>query len=256
MTAFSSRRGRADYDSTVRNSPYAFERPDDCASCNWRGRRFFCDLDENTLRDFQKLGFTNVYPPGSVLYSEGQPPHGMFLLCSGRVKLSISAGDGRTLIAHIASPGEVLGLSSNLTGNAFKATAETLEVSHVHFVRRDDFLRLVLNSQALSSNAVRQLSFECETEADHIRTLGLAHSASEKLANLILQWCGTHGRPAENGIRLQMLMTQEDISQLIGTSRETVSRLLKEFRDKEILTIRGSILTVLDYDALKARVLL
>jgi CRP/FNR family transcriptional regulator len=241
---------------TVRASPYAFERPDSCATCSWRARRFFCDLDSATLQDFQKLGFTNVYPPGSVLYSEGQQPHGIFSLCTGRVKLSLTAGDGRTLIAHIASPGEVLGLSSNLTGNPFKATAETLEVSHVHFVRRDDFLRLVLHSHALSSNAVRQLSVECETEADHIRTLGLAHSAAEKLASLILRWCESHGRRSEDGVRVQMLMTQEDISQLIGTSRETVSRLLKDLRAKNILTIRGSALTVHDAEALRALVAL
>lgn len=240
----------------MRATPYGFDRREDCASCNWRSGRFFCDLDQATLHDFEKLGFTNVYPPASVLYSEGQHPHGIFLLCTGSVKLSISAGDGRTLISHIAAPGEVLGLSSALTGNPFKATAETLDVSHIHFVRRDDFIRMVLNSQALSSNAVRQLSHECEADADHIRILGLAHSAAEKLANLILTWCTSHGNPTESGIRVRMLMTHEDISQLIGTSRETVSRLLKDFREKKIVSIRGSALTVHDREALEALVLL
>jgi CRP/FNR family transcriptional regulator len=123
-------------------------------------------------------------------------------------------------------------------------------------VRRDDFLRFLLHNQALSSNAVRQLSHECEADADHIRTLGLAHSAAEKLANLLLTWCTRHGKPSDNGIRVQMLMTHEDISQLIGTSRETVTRLLRDFREKKIVSIRGSALTVHDREALEALVLL
>src|SRR3990172_7105214 len=98
----------------MRASPYGFDRQEDCTTCSWRNRRFFCDLDSSTLRKFEKLGYTNVYPPQSVLFSEGQLPHGVFLLCTGSVKLSISGGDGRTLISRIAAAGEVLGLSSVL----------------------------------------------------------------------------------------------------------------------------------------------
>ena len=255
MTSALGAPGSGSYDQHRMRTLNSSQRREECRSCNWRNGDFFCDLDDRSLRDFENLGFTNVYPPGSVLFSEGQHPHGIFLLCRGSVKLSVSAGDGRTLISRIVTPGDALGLSSALTGNPFKATAETLETSHIHFVRRDDFIRFVTSTQVLS-NAVRQLSNECEKDADHIRTLGLAHSASEKLANLLLNWCTSHGKETENGIRVQMLMTHEDISQLIGTSRETVSRLLKDFRDKNIVSIRGSALTVHDREALEALVLL
>jgi len=253
--ARSAQQVKTDADA-MRATPYGFDRGDDCASCKWRSGRFFCDLDSATLQQFEKLGFTNVYPPASILFSEGQLPHGIFLICSGSVKLSISTGDGRTLISRITAAGEVLGLSSALTGHAFKATAETLEVSRIHFVRRDDFLRFLLNNQGISANAVRQLSHECEADADHIRALGLAQSAAEKLANLLLKWCTRHGKNTKDGIRVQMLMTHEDISQLIGTSRETVTRMLKDFREKKIISVRGSSLTVHDREALEALVLL
>jgi CRP/FNR family transcriptional regulator len=180
----------------------------------------------------------------------------VFLLCRGSVKLSISAGDGKTVISHIATAGEVLGLSSSVTGNPYKTTAETLEPSQINFVRREDFIRLLARSASSCANAVHQLSHECEVNMDHIRALGLSHSAAEKLANVLLRWCDEQGKPSENGTRVQLLMTHEDISQLIGTSRETVTRLLKDFRDRKILSVRGSTLIIHDKAALQEMVLL
>jgi CRP/FNR family transcriptional regulator, cyclic AMP receptor protein len=241
----------------MRATPYGFEFFENCIMCKWRSDGFFCDLDSSALKMFDTLAFTNVYPEGAVLFAEEQPVRGVFLVCRGTVKLSISAGDGKTLITHIAQQGEVLGLSSAFTGNPYKSTAETLEPTQVNFVRRDDFIKFVREYQDACVKAASQLGQECESTSDHIRALGLSHSAAEKLAHLLLTWCNERGKPAENGsMRVQLLMTHEDISQLIGTSRETVTRLLKEFRDKGIIAIRGSALTILNKPALEALVLL
>ncbi len=240
----------------MRTTPYGFEFFENCLTCKWKSDRFFCNLDHVALKAFDDLAFTNVYPEGAVLFAEAQPPRGIFLLCRGSAKLSISAGDGKTLITHIAQQGEVLGIASAFTGNPYKSTAETLEPTQVNFVRREDFLRFVQQYQDACIKAARQLSLECESDADHIRALGLSHSAAEKLAHLLLSWCAQRGKETEGGTRIQLLMTHEDISQLIGTSRETVTRLLKEFRDKKIVAIRGSALTVLNKAALDALVLL
>ena len=161
-----------------------------------------------------------------MLFSEGQPPRGVFVLCRGAVTLGISSGDGKTLITRIDQHGECLGLSSVLTGNAYKASAETLEPSQVNFIKREDFLRFLHEHTDACASSSRQLSFECEADADHIRALGLSHSAAEKLAHLLLSWATESGKTSDAGTRVQLLMTHEDISQLIGTSRETVTRLL------------------------------
>jgi CRP/FNR family transcriptional regulator, cyclic AMP receptor protein len=240
----------------MKATPYGFEFFENCVMCKWRSEPFFCDLDPGALKVFDTLAFTNVFPQGAVLFAEAQPVRGAFLVCRGSVKLSISSGDGKTLITHIAQQGEIIGLSSVFTGNPYKSTAETLEPTQVNFVRREDFLRFVREYHDGSMKAARQLSQECESDSDHIRALGLSHSAAEKLANLLLSWTAERGKPGEAGIRVQMLMTHEDISQLIGTSRETVTRLLKDFRDKGIIAIRGSALTILNKGALEALVLL
>lgn len=240
----------------LRSPPYGFDLFDDCGTCRWRNERFFCDLDAATLKVLEGLAFTNVYPDGAVLFSEGQPARGVFLMCHGSAKLSISSGDGKTLITKITEPGELLGLSSALTGHPYKATAETIEPSQVNFIRREDLLRFVQEHHSACGNVTRQLTRDIETDEEHIRAIGLSHSAGEKLANLILSWCAEHGKQGDNGIRVQMLMTHEDISQLIGTSRETVTRLLKEFREKKLISIKGATMTVHNRAALESLVLL
>jgi CRP/FNR family transcriptional regulator len=232
------------------------ELREDCLTCSNRNDHFFCDLEQPALRDLMRIGFTSEYPSGSILYAEGEEPRGLYLLCRGAVKLSLSGVDGKTLITRITRPGELLGLSSVLTGNRYKASASTIESSVVNFIRREDFIRALSTHRDLSANAVRQLSVECEADADQIRALGLSHSAAEKLANLLLMWCSQHGKPGETGIRVPLLLTHEDISQIIGTTRETVSRLLKHFRTRGLLSIHGATLTVHKKNELESLVLL
>jgi len=241
----------------MRGSPaYGFAAIESCQSCGWRGEGFYCQLPREPLAVFDSMTFSNVYPPGAILYSEGEPPRGVFLICRGAAKLTISSGEGKTLITRVAEPGEILGVSSCISGMPHKTAAETLEPSQVNFVRRDDFLRYVASCGPAAMNAMKQMSRECDAGADHVRAIGLSRSAAEKLANLLLSWCTQHGKETEAGTRVQVLMTHDDISQIIGTSRETVTRLLRDFRDQQIVSVKGSNLIVHNRAALEALVLL
>lgn len=225
-------------------SRYGIEICNHCDACQWRSDSFFCQFDPETLAAFDKITFTNVYPDGALLYAEGEAPSGLFILCTGQVKLTISSGSGKTLIKRIVQPGETLGLSSVLSGNAYKSTAETVRPSQLKFVKREDFTRFLAEHRDVQFNIARQLIEECESDANQIRALGLANSAAERLAQLLLAWCDEAGEPSQSGMRFPVAMTHEDISQLIGTSRETVTRLLKSFKEKKILTVRRSSMTL------------
>lgn len=238
----------------MRRSPYGFEFFENCSTCHWRTERFFCAVTEDALAAFDRLAFTNVAPQHSVLFSEGESPRGIYVVCHGAVKLSMASGDGKTLIVHVAHPGECLGLSSVISGHEYHTTAETLEPTQVKFVKREDFLHFLEQFPQTYRNASMQLAQQAESENDQIRSIGLSHSAAEKLAHLLLTWCLETGRTGDDGIRVQVLMTHQDISQLIGTSRETVTRLLKDFRDQQIISMKGSTLIVRDRTALEAMV--
>jgi CRP/FNR family transcriptional regulator len=242
---------------TMRGVPaYGFAAIENCQSCGWRREAFFCELPRDVMAAFDSITFTNVYPEGAILFSEGEMPRGVFLLCHGSAKLSISSGDGKTLITRVADHGELLGVSSCVTGSPHNTTAQTLEPSQVNFVRRDDFLRIIASHGPAAMNALRQTSRDCDAGADHIRAIGLSRSAAEKLAHLLLTWCKHHGKSIDGDTRVQVLMTHEDISQIIGTSRETVTRLFREFREQKIVSVRGSNVIIHNRPALEALVLL
>src|ERR1035437_9225018 len=105
--------------------------------------RLFCDLPASALELIETIKYATAYPKGAVLVVEGQAPRGIFVLCKGRVKLSICSTDGKTLILKIAEPGEVLGLSATVSGKPYELTAETVDPCQVNFVKREDFLRFL-----------------------------------------------------------------------------------------------------------------
>jgi len=233
---------------------YGADLFEDCLTCTWRSEGFFQQLTPDALAAFDAISLTGVFPKGAVLYAEGQASRGMFVVCRGAAKLSISSSNARTIITRIAGPGDVLGLSSLISGKLHNSTAETLGPSQMNFVRRDDFTKFIETHPEVWANVARTLARECETNADHIRALELTRTAAEKLAYLILSWCEVDGTSHTSACRVRMLMTHEHVAQLIGTTRETVTRIFREFREKNLITRKGSTIIVPDRAALASLV--
>ena len=231
-------------------APYGLDIVDNCTLCKLRDERFFCSLPPAALQALDAIKFSTAYPGGATLFSEGQTPRGMYLLCRGRVKLSITAADGKALILKIAESGEVLGLHATVTGAPYEMAAETLHPCQVNFVRRDDFLKFLRQHGDACLQAAHHLSRQCQSAFDQIRSLGLSHSAREKLARVLLEW-SAGGEQTSEGTRVKLAMTHEEIAQMIGTSRETVTRILTEFRTRRLALIKGSNLLIQNRPALE-----
>src|SRR5215467_12808749 len=122
---------------------YGFHIIENCLKCPFREDRLFCDLPPEALRALQEIKATSVYPKGAMLCLEGQPPRGVFVLCTGRAKLSTTSADGKTIILRIAEPGEVLGLTAAVSNTPYEATVETLEQTQANFISHTDFNRFL-----------------------------------------------------------------------------------------------------------------
>lgn len=186
----------------------------------------------------------------TVLFGEGHAARGVFVMCTGSAKVSICSADGKKLIMRIARPGDVLGLYAGLTGRPFEATAEMLEPGRVGFVSRQDLLGLIGRQEAFGLGLVRLFSEQFSEFIDHTRMLLLSESAIEKLARLILKWSRDFGELTTGGIRLQILLTQEEIAQIIGASRETVTRLFSVLKREQIIGVRGGSMLIRNSAAL------
>jgi CRP/FNR family cyclic AMP-dependent transcriptional regulator len=232
-------------------SPYGMEIVESCLTCKLRADRIFCDLPATALHAFESIKYATAYPQGAVLFVEGQMPRGIFVLCKGSVKLSINSPNGRTMIVKLAEPGEVLGLSATISGKPYEVTAETIDPCQVNFVKRDDFLRFLKDDVEACFKVAEQLSDKYHTACQEVRSLGLSHSASEKLANLLLEWSCKNGESAKAEPRLKLRLTHEEIAQMIGTSRETVTRLFAEMKRRQIVQSKGSTLLIRNTAALR-----
>jgi CRP/FNR family transcriptional regulator len=232
------------------STPYGLQITEDCILCKLRKNGFFCELPKGPLDQLEKIKYASAYPQGAILFVEGQSARGAYIICSGRVKLSTTSRDGKTLILRIAQAGEVLGLHASVSGKPYELTAETLQPCQLDFIKRDDFLRFLQDNANACLNAAEHLSQNCQSAYEMIRSLGLSHSVSEKLARLLLEWA-TDGETTKNGIRIKVSLTHEEIAQLIGTSRETVTRVLGEFREKNLAQLHGSTLLIQNRAALE-----
>src|SRR3954469_4436238 len=108
------------------HSPYNLQVTGGLNMCRERSSAFFAGLGQQVVAKMEAVAFSSSYPQNSVLFVEGQNPRGLMVLTQGRVKLTVSSAEGKTLIVKIADAGELLGLSSCLLNQPHKVTAETL----------------------------------------------------------------------------------------------------------------------------------
>lgn len=233
---------------------YNIQIIENCLKCAHREQRLFCNLPPEALIKLQAMKATSVYPKGTLLCLEGQAPRGIYVLCTGRAKLSTTSAEGKSIILRIAEPGEVLGLTAAVSNTPYEATIETMEPSQANFISQTDFVRFLEEFPDVGIKVAQQLTHNCKCAYSEIRSLGLSNSVPEKIAKLLLSWSQ---HPLElrkrNGqeIPIRVTLTQEEIAQFVGTSRETVSRVLGDFRRRGWLRIKGATWSILDKESLE-----
>ncbi len=225
--------------------PYVLSISESCLTCGLRSEGFFCSLPRPALEAFELIKFAASYPGGAVVFSEGQTPRGIFVLCQGRAKLSTSREDGRKMILRIAKPGEILGLHAVVTGEAHEMTVETMQPCQLNFVKTPDFLEFMKEHSAAFLNAAKRLSHDFKAAQGLIRSIGLSRSTAERLARLLLE-SSEEARGGDGASRVTLALTHEEISQLIGTSREAVTRTLSDFKKKGVAELKGATLIIRD----------
>jgi CRP/FNR family cyclic AMP-dependent transcriptional regulator len=234
------------------NTPYGLEIIESCLTCKLRKDKWFCGLSPEVLKSFSAASHLNTYPGGALLFVEGQMPRGALVLCSGKVKLSTTSREGKVLILKMAEPGDVLGLSAAISGTCYEVTAETAGPCQVNFIEREALIKLVERYGELGLHSAQALSKEFQSTYRDIHELVLARSSAGKLARLLLSWTADGKPNGGSEIRIRSSLTHEEMAQMIGASRETVTRLLSELKKKELIRLEGSTLVIRNRLALEA----
>lgn len=222
--------------------PYGLEIIESCVHCKLR--RGFCDLPPEALIAFNAMGHQHTYPGGSVLFMEGQPSRGAYVLCSGKVKLSTTSREGKILILKMASPGEVLGLSAVISNRPYEVTATTAAPCRINFLHADALISFLRHHGEAGLRAAQAVSKEYQDACLDIQEILLAPSSAGKLAKLLLSW--TDGHNGDREVRVRTVLTHEEMAQMIGASRETVTRVLSDLKKRQLIRLEGSTLVIRD----------
>jgi CRP/FNR family transcriptional regulator, cyclic AMP receptor protein len=233
------------------NVPYGLPVVDHCQQCKLRNEGYFCALSQPSLQDLDRVKHSTSYPEGALVFMEGQAARGVYILCQGSAKLFTTNSDGKTFILKIARPGEVLGAHAVISNTAHEVTVETLQPSQLAFIHARDFLAFIKEHGDACLQAAQHLSRECQSAYDVLRSIGLSHSVSEKLGRLLLQWSSDAMRAPNGSLRLKVTLTHEEIAQLLGSSRETITRLLGDFRKQGVIEQTGATMVIRNKAALE-----
>ncbi len=231
-------------------APYGLNIIDNCLICQVREEHLFCNLSLPALRKLNEIKSTAVYPKSTTLFIEGQQPRGVFVLCAGKAKLFTSSSEGKTIITKISEAGDVLGLNATVSNRPYEVTAEMMEPGQANFIARDALLQFLREYGEVALRVAEQLSRNYYAAYEEIRTLGLTSSPAEKLAKLLLSWSPNAGN-ANEPAHLALTLTHQEIAEMIGTTRETVSRLFSDFKKKQLLQLKGSTLIIRNKPALE-----
>lgn len=211
----------------------------------------FCGLKGEALAQFVSIAPEISHSRGESLFLEGEMPRCVFVICSGRIKISVSSREGKTAILRIAGPGEILGLSAAMSGTPHETSAEAVELCRVKAIRVNDFLRFLEEYPEASAEAMTCLLRDYRVVLNNVFRLALPNTVAGRLAALLLEWLDARPVAAGNERRLIVALTQEEIASMTNTSRETVSRVLHQFQQEKLISIKGASMTILQPDALE-----
>jgi CRP/FNR family transcriptional regulator, cyclic AMP receptor protein len=133
----------------------------------------FREMSPDALRGFEQITEQSLLGKGALLFAEGRPARGVYLLCEGRAKVSICSESGKRLMLRVAGPGEILGLDATLSGEPYEVTAELLDAAQVVFVNREDLLKFLRDNPSICMEVVRRLSDDLHGAYRRVRAIGL-----------------------------------------------------------------------------------
>lgn len=214
-----------------------------CLNCRHNGKFAFCSLGDESKSLMEANSVTIEYPRGTVLFREGDRPSAVFVMCTGKVKVSASSREGRTMILRIADAGDVLGISSALTGNDHEVTVEALEPVKARVLPLKFLHNLLREHGDASLGAAKALAVDYRAAFDEARLVSLPGSPAGRVARLILDWADDARKSSSAFIT--MSLTHEEVASMTATTRETVTRTLSKMRKDKVISTRGVALTVL-----------
>lgn len=210
----------------------------------------FSGLEEADLKKIADISIERKYKKNMIIFLEGEPGDGFYYIKSGKIKVYRTYMDGKEHIIHIFGAGEVIGEATLFTNIPYPASAVVYEDSVVGCIKNSDLEALVKENSDLALSIIRILVRKLSLGQEKIRSLAF-NDVFSRCATLLLKLAQDHGLETDSGIMIDIQLTRQELAEMAGTTRETISRAMSRFKKEKSLTEKDDRIVILNKSKLE-----
>lgn len=205
----------------------------------------FDTLDSRELNYIQERAILRSYGAGKVIFTEGEEGKSLYILLKGRVKISKVSPEGKEKILAIIKPGGYFGEMALVDGRARSAMAQTLEPSQLLAIGQNELRDIFARHPGIAIKMLGELSLRLRETNRQLKE-AVFHNTRERLWHELKHLARSNGKTIEGGTLLDIQLTHRELGEMIGASRETVTRLLGRLQDEGLIKIKGKKIIIKD----------
>lgn len=213
----------------------------------------FADLDASTLQGIATHLRVRAFAAGEIIFHRGDPGQVMYIVRQGKVKISLTSPDGQEVSLALLGPGECFGELALLDGQPRSADAAALETVDAYWLRRDDFISTVMHHPLIAVQVMQVLARRLRQTDEMVQDL-LFLDVHGRVAKKLIELTETHGSRTPDGIRIEMRLTQGELAALVGSSRESVNKVMGYLTEKGYIRTDRHRVTVTRLTELRRRI--
>lgn len=211
----------------------------------------FAALDPEELNSLAACAGRRTYPPGELLFTEGEPCAGLFIVVSGRVRIFKTSPSGREHVLTLDGPGSSIAELPVFDGGPYPASAAATQSSELLFISRKDFRSICLQHPDVALKVLQVVGARLRRLVGIIEELSFT-TVRHRLISWLLRQARTEGRKVERGESFLLQASHQELASQIGTVRELVSRNIARLQAEGFIEINGREITILDAEGLEA----
>jgi len=210
----------------------------------------FSSLKDDELEAIYKLSYTRTCAKDSVILLESEEGDTLFIIISGKVKVTTFSESGKEVIFSILDEGDFFGDMSLMDGKPRSATVISIEDSELRLLRRNDFIKLIEEHPGIALKLLEELTTRLRKADERIESLAIL-DVTGRVAGILLQLANERGEKTDKGVLIKSRPTHQELANMVGTTRETVTRVLKQLENKKYINMSGKDLHIYDPEIFK-----
>ncbi|WP_058486620.1 Crp/Fnr family transcriptional regulator [Defluviitalea phaphyphila] len=210
----------------------------------------FSRLSEDQLIKISNLEIKKEYKKGEKIFLEGEKGKAFYYIQSGKIKMYKTSFDGREIILNIFGKGDIIAEVTMFNDMEYPATAEVIEDAIVGMIYNKDIEKMVLENRELSLQIIKELSRRLYHSQANVKEMAL-HDSYIRTIKVLIKLAKQYGKNTSKGIELELGMTRQDIANIVGTTRETSSRIMSQLKKKNYIDVDGKTIIIKDLKKLE-----